>query len=136
MTMKNVLHVTLAVSALTIPFTAARAQSLRAHIPFEFTANGTKLPAGDYEIGTLAGTPSVLMIAGAGMRAMLFARYAEPDSRPGFPLTFKELGADGRALSGIKTASGWLEIGVPTKARSSLAKTGLERRGAVALKEK
>ena len=124
MTMKNVLHVTLAVSALTIPVTAARAESLRAHIPFEFTANGTKLPAGDYEIGTLAGTPSVLMIAGAGMRAMLFARYAEPDSRPGFPLTFKDEGADGRVLTAIKTTSGWFEIGTPRPVRSVMAQGG------------
>jgi hypothetical protein len=47
--------------ALTLPVGAQIATTLRADIPFEFTVGLTTMPAGHYEIDTMAGRGSVIL---------------------------------------------------------------------------
>jgi hypothetical protein len=52
----------------------AHAESLRMHLSVGFPAAGTYLPAGDYTIATVTGSPSVLLIEGEGLRAFISGR--------------------------------------------------------------
>jgi hypothetical protein len=55
------LGVALFALALTLPVSAQLASTLRADIPFEFTVGLSTMPAGHYEIGTMAGRRSVIL---------------------------------------------------------------------------
>ena len=52
----------------------ANAESLHIHLSAGFPATGTYLPAGDYSISTVTGSPSMLLIEGEGLRAFVSGR--------------------------------------------------------------
>jgi hypothetical protein len=58
----------------------ARAESLHVHLSVGFPATGTYLPAGDYSIATITGSPSMLLIEGEGLRAFISGRIVRTSS--------------------------------------------------------
>ncbi len=119
----NLLNLTFLASGRLAASAGAHAESLRARIPFAFTASGTKLPPGEYSIHEMVGNPAVLLIAGSGpgARAMIFARVTVPGATTGSPLIFEDQGSDGMVLVNVRTSDAWFELGTP-KPRTSLAR--------------
>jgi hypothetical protein len=66
---KTLMCATLLASSLV-----ARAENLHVHLSVGFPATGTYLPAGDYSIATVNGSPSMLLIEGEGLRAFISGR--------------------------------------------------------------
>ena len=53
---------------------------VKANIPFDFTAGGVDLPAGEYQIAA-TGTPGNLLIRGEGTQGMFLVSYAAQTNR-------------------------------------------------------
>jgi len=117
--MKNLLNMTLLVGGLLGSSAGIHAEALRVRVPFAFTASGTKLPAGEYSITEIAGSPTVLLIRGDGARALVFARASGVASDGGLPVTFEE-GSAGMTLVSVRTAGSAFELSNPVS-RTNLA---------------
>jgi hypothetical protein len=90
------------VALLTVAAPAAQAAELRAHIPFSFTVNKAKLPAGTY---TLSESGSVLFVTGVRGGAMVLAGRVESRQRRQPSLVFHKYG-DQYVLRQAWTGSG------------------------------
>ena len=72
---------TLVFTALLACSLAVRAESLRVHFPADFPAAGTLVPAGDYSISPVTGSPAVLRLEGSGLHAFVFGRIVQSDAK-------------------------------------------------------
>jgi hypothetical protein len=72
---KTLMCATLLASSLV-----ARAETLHVHLAVGFPATGTYLPAGDYSIARVTGSPSMLFIEGEGLRAFISGRIVRNSS--------------------------------------------------------
>ena len=82
---------------------SASAETLRAHIPFGFSAAGTTLPAGDYAIRTM-NIPSVLLFENeqTKVQILVFARASDgAPVKPAARLMFTDLGNEQMDLAHI-----------------------------------
>jgi hypothetical protein len=70
----------------------ANAQDLRTHIPFEFKAGETVLPAGTYDITTAFGSPSVVKLRWERGGVILMTNVSSDNKRGDPQLTFRRYG--------------------------------------------
>ena len=97
-------------SATLIP---ASAETLRATIPFGFSAGGIAMPGGAYSISTMPGAPSVLLFENETTKtqAIVFVRPGNTTpAEPAAPLTFTS--GDRTELANIVTGVWRYELSV------------------------
>lgn len=68
---------TLFVATLLASALVAHAESLRVMIPAGYTANGVALPAGEYVVKPMKGSPAVLLLDNGTLKAFAFGRVME-----------------------------------------------------------
>ena len=94
---------------------SASAETLRASIPFGFSAAGTSMPAGDYAIRTVESTPNVLLFENeqTKVRAFVFARpLGGAAVKPAARLTFADAGNERMDLAHIATFGQTYELDI------------------------
>src|SRR5262249_52729390 len=95
MTTRFLNSILLTAASLSCALTA-HAEALHASVPFAFTVNGHKLPAGNYSISEVSGHTGVLLFAesGSGAKTMVFARISSNLAPPSStPMIFVEQGS-------------------------------------------
>jgi hypothetical protein len=109
----SLLKATLAITSLLGVAGSTSAETLQAHIPFDFLANGKAMPAGVYTIRPIASEPSILLFENemTRTRAMVFARsFVEIRAKPQAPITFAAGLGDQMQIVGIATAQRSYEL--------------------------
>ena len=110
---------TVLVASLLSVLGSASAETLRARIPFGFSADGTTMPPGAYTIRTMSGTPTVLLFENeeSKVQTIVFARFASlPAETSAEPLKFTAGSSDTKELTDIATAGRTYELSThPTR---------------------
>lgn len=100
---------------------SASAETLRAHIPFGFSADGTTMPAGDYAIRRVTDTPSVLLFENeqTKVQIIVFVRSsAGASTLPAVRLTFTGAGNERMNLVNVASYGGTYELNIPPTGRA------------------
>ncbi len=87
--MKTSILKTLVLAAtMTGAASIASAETVKATIPFAFSANGTAMPAGAYTVRTISGSPAILVFENVATKAtaIAFARASVAGSKSSFSI--------------------------------------------------
>ncbi len=107
--MKNLTNMTIAAAALMVTAGMAKAQVIKAEVPFSFRANGTVMPAGEYRVERLGshGGTTILKVRNVDAnRAILAVPYVSNSGAPeDASLTFQCSG-DQCSLVQVNTGAG------------------------------
>jgi len=109
----NLLKSAVLMASLFGALSSASAETLRARIPFAFSAGGTSMPAGNYAISTMPHASQVLVFENeeTKMQAIVFARPASGlPAKPAQPLTFTAYSSDKLELTNIAASTFTYEL--------------------------
>ena len=105
--MKNLTtNMIIAAAALMVTAGMATAQTIKAEVPFSFKANGTVMPAGEYQVDRLS--QNIIKVANLDAhRSVLVAPQVKNDwARPGDPKLTFECSGDRCALVSVDAGEG------------------------------
>ena len=105
----NLLKSAVLMACLFGALSSASAETLRARIPFAFSAAGTSMPAGNYAISTMRDAPQLLLFENEDtkMQAIVLVRTVSGmPAKPVQPLTFTAYSSESVELTNI-AASSW-----------------------------
>ena len=112
---KTLLNSAVLATSLLGALGSASAETVHARIPFGFLAAGTSMPAGAYEIHTMANAPTVLVFENEDTKAttIVFARVADiAAAKTAVPLTFASDSKDLMELTHIATDGHSYELSI------------------------
>ena len=109
----NLLKSAVLMACLFGALSSASAETLRARIPFAFSAGGTSMPAGNYAISTMPHASQVLVFENeeTKMQVIVFARTAIGlPAKPAQPLTFTAYSSESMELTNIAASNFTFEL--------------------------
>jgi len=109
----NLLKSAVLITSLFGALSSASAETLRARIPFAFSAAGTSMPAGNYAISTMRDAPQLLLFENEDtkMQAIVFARTVSGlSAKPAQPLIFTAYSSEPIELTNIVASSQTYEL--------------------------
>ena len=130
--MKHITAIALFIAATFITAGKAIAQdyAVRATIPFNFTVNGSQLPAGNYTLGSDITNPRVLKISDRTqhVHVMVLAMPSADEKRKANQLVFHKYG-DQYFLSEIRSQESAINLQLATSKQEKRAREETEQAG-------
>jgi hypothetical protein len=130
--MKHITAIALFIAATFITAGKAIAQdyAVRATIPFNFTVNGSELPAGNYTLGTDITSPRLVKISDwtQHVHAMVLAMPSADEKRKANQLVFHKYGNQ-YFLSEIRSQESGINVQLATSKQEKRAKADTEVAG-------
>ena len=130
--MKHITAIALFIAATFITAGKAIAQdyAVRATIPFNFTVNGSQLPAGNYTLGSDITNPLILKISDRTqhVHVMVLAMPSADEKRKANQLVFHKYG-DQYFLSEIRSQESAINLQLATSKQEKRARAGTEVAG-------
>ena len=130
--MKHITAIALFIAATFITAGKAIAQdyAVRATIPFNFTVNGSQLPAGNYTLGSDITNPLILKISDRTqhVHVMVLAMPSADEKRKANQLVFHKYGNQ-YFLSEIRSQESAINVQLPTSKQEKRARAGTEVAG-------
>ncbi len=130
--MKHITAIALFIAATFITAGKAIAQdyAVRATIPFNFTVNGSQLPAGNYTLGSDVTNPRILKISDRTqhVHVMVLAMPSADEKRKANQLVFHKYG-DQYFLSEIRSQESAINLQLATSKQEKRAREETEQAG-------
>jgi hypothetical protein len=130
--MKHIAAIALFVVAsfLTAGKAIAQDHAVQATVPFNFTINGTTLPAGNYTLGSDISSPHLLKITDRqkGAHAMVMTQPSSAGNQQANVLVFHRYGNE-YFLSEIRSDASSMYVRIPTSKQEKRAKAETEEAG-------